>query len=48
MRAEPSKPEYTEGVCDDGAVILKDGQPMTITEILAALVERDRLRSYAH
>ena len=29
--------EYTEGICGDGAVILKDGQPMTISEILAAL-----------
>ncbi len=29
--------EYTEGICGDGAAILKDGQPMTISEILATL-----------
>jgi len=30
-------PDYTEGVCGDGAAILRDGQPMTISEILVAL-----------
>ena len=34
---------YTQGVCQDGAAILKDGQPMTIEEILAALNESERL-----
>ena len=29
--------EYTEGVLDDGVAILKDGVPMTISEILAEL-----------
>ena len=29
--------EYSQGVCQDGAAILKDGQPMTIEEILAEL-----------
>lgn len=29
--------EYSEGICEDGAAILKDGIPLTITEILAAL-----------
>lgn len=29
--------EYTEGVCADGAAILKDGQPMTISGILDTL-----------
>lgn len=28
---------YTEGVMSDGAATLKDGRPMTISEILAAL-----------
>ncbi|MGR9384888.1 hypothetical protein [Rhizobium leguminosarum] len=28
---------YTEGVCDDGAAILKDGVPVSITEILSML-----------
>lgn len=29
--------EYTEGVCEDGAAILRDGQMMTISEVLEAL-----------
>lgn len=32
--------KYTEGVCGDGAAILKDGVPMTIAEILADLNKR--------
>lgn len=35
--------EYTQGVCHDGAAILKDGQPLTIEQILEALQERDAL-----
>lgn len=31
------KPVYTEGVCGDGAAILRDGVPVKITEILAML-----------
>lgn len=31
------KPEYTQGICQDGAAILKDGRPMTIEEILSEL-----------
>ena len=34
---EHDKPEYTEGVCGYGAAILKDGQPITIEQILAEL-----------
>ena len=30
-------PEYSQGVCHDGATILKDGQPMTPDEIVAEL-----------
>jgi len=30
-------PEYTEGICGDGAAILKDGVMMTIPEILNEL-----------
>ena len=33
--SEPT--EYTEGVCGDGAAILRDGQPIPITEILSRL-----------
>ena len=29
--------EYSQGICQDGAAILKDGQPMTIESILAEL-----------
>ncbi|HCU0428871.1 hypothetical protein I5Q42_06110 [Serratia marcescens] len=29
--------KYTEGLCGDGAAILCDGVPMSISEILAAL-----------
>ena len=35
--------EYTEGVCGDGAAILRDGQAMTIGEIVAALNSHDAL-----
>jgi hypothetical protein len=28
---------YTEGVCDDGAAILRDGLPMRVSEVLDAL-----------
>ncbi|MEW8253727.1 MAG: hypothetical protein AB2747_05195 [Candidatus Thiodiazotropha taylori] len=30
-------PEFSQGVCADGAAILKDGQPMTVEQILSAL-----------
>lgn len=29
--------QYSEGVCGDGAAILKDGQPMTVSQIIAEL-----------
>lgn len=32
-----TEPVYTEGVCGDGAAILRDGVPVKITEILAML-----------
>ena len=35
-----SDPKYTQGVCADGAAILKDGVMMTIEEILAELNTR--------
>jgi len=34
---ELSQPVFTEGICEDGAAILKDGVPMKITEILEIL-----------
>jgi hypothetical protein len=34
--------EYSQGVCEDGAAILCDGQPLTIEEILDGLRERDK------
>ena len=39
--------EYTQGVCHDGAAILKDGQPLTIEQIIEALRERDELKAHA-
>ena len=30
-------PIYTEGVCDDGAAILRDGVPVSISDVLDAL-----------
>ena len=30
-------PTWTEGVCGDGAVILRDGVPVPISDVLAAL-----------
>lgn len=43
MEADPQTTEYMEGVCEDGAVILRDGVPMPIEDILAALADGDRL-----
>lgn len=40
--------EYSQGVCEDGAAILKDGQMMTIEDIVATLTDlnadRERLQ----
>ncbi|HIA65821.1 TPA: hypothetical protein EYN98_07120 [Candidatus Poribacteria bacterium] len=36
--------EYTQGVCQDGAAILKDGQMMTIDQVLEELRENVGLR----
>lgn len=38
--------EYTQGVCHDGAAILKDGQPLTIEQVIEALRERDALAAH--
>jgi hypothetical protein len=35
--------DFTQGVCSDGAAILKDGKPLTIEQILAALRALDFL-----
>ena len=37
--------EYTQGVCMDGAAILKDGEMMTIEEILDGLREIATLKA---
>lgn len=34
--------EWTEGVCSDGAAILRDGQPVTISELLGHLNTADK------
>jgi hypothetical protein len=36
-------PEFTQGVCEDGASILIDGVPMTIEEVIEALSALDML-----
>lgn len=37
--------EYSQGVCEDGAVILRNGEVMTIEEIISALKELEALRA---
>jgi hypothetical protein len=37
--------EYSQGICGDGAAILKDGQPMTIEQIVQELqVAQERIK----
>ncbi len=36
---------YTEGITNDGAVILKDGLPVTITEVLNLLNSQTKYES---
>ncbi len=31
------RPEFSAGICDDGAAILKNGRPMTIAQIIDCL-----------
>jgi uncharacterized protein YlxW (UPF0749 family) len=40
-----SNTEYTQGICEDGAAILRDGQPMTVEEILDALRNSEQLKA---
>ena len=37
--------EWTEGVCGDGAVFIKDGEPQTISQVLGHLNERRQPRT---
>lgn len=37
------RPEFSEGICEDGAAILKNGIPLTITQILNCLKALDFL-----
>jgi len=39
-------PEYSQGVCEDGAVLLCDGQRMTVDAVVAKLneLEKDKAR----
>jgi len=41
-------PEFTQGVCDDGAAILMDGKPLKIEEILHGLRHGDRAIRQLH
>lgn len=38
-----SEHEYSQGICQDGAAILKDGQMMTVEEIVKELQQRGQL-----
>ena len=38
--------DYSQGICADGAAILKDGQPMTIEQILYELRCADMLAEF--
>lgn len=39
--------EFTQGVCDDGAAILRDGKQLTIEEILIGLNRAEALAKNA-
>jgi hypothetical protein len=41
-----TKPIWTEGVCGDGVAILRDGVPVSISKILKALNDRERLYEF--
>jgi hypothetical protein len=34
--------QWTEGVCGDGAAILRDGEMVTVSDVLVALNEREQ------
>jgi len=38
--------EYSQGICDDEAVILKNGQPLTIKQILIALRTVEEIKNW--
>ncbi len=40
-------PEWTEGVCGDGAAILRDGEMVPIEDVVAALNRAEAVRSAA-
>lgn len=46
MIEEKLSPKYSQGVCGDGAAILKDGERMTVEEILCALNTRPDSKQY--
>jgi hypothetical protein len=37
------RPEFSQGICEDGVAILKDGRPMSISQILDCLKALDFL-----
>lgn len=43
--AHTSFAEWTEGVCGDGAAILRDGHPVQISELLDLLNTMERVRA---
>jgi len=45
MNNEPM-PVWTEGVCGDGAVILRDGVPVSISDVIGVLNLFEEQRAY--
>lgn len=41
MSDEPKTAEWTEGACSDGVVILRDGVPASISDILTILNQHE-------
>ena len=39
-----ANPQWTEGVCADGAVFLRDGVPVPITEVVKALNDAEDMK----
>ena len=37
-----SRPVFTEGISGDGVAILRDGRPMTLTEVIGVLEDGQR------
>lgn len=43
---DETTPLWTEGVCGDGAMVLRDGVPVPIEDVVATLNELEEYRAY--